>query len=84
MTNQNFASRNGTIELCWGKAGSIKTERQRPGTQAGTFVRTNLRFGYAPRKGGAFRRVQVLPGKPRQPEATGAVMEETKWLKPSV
>jgi hypothetical protein len=27
--------------------------------------------------------VQVPPGKPLQPEATGAAMEETKWLRPS-
>jgi hypothetical protein len=35
-------------------------------------------------KGGAFQWVQVPPGKMLQPEATGAVMEVTKWLKPSV
>src|SRR5216683_145807 len=37
----------------------------------------------APWQGGAFQWVQVPPGKPLQPEATGAAMEETKWLKPS-
>jgi hypothetical protein len=35
-------------------------------------------------KGGAFQWVQVPPGQSLQPEATGAVMEVTKWLKPSV
>ena len=35
-------------------------------------------------KGGAFQWVQVPPGETLQPEATGAVMEVTKWLKPSV
>jgi len=35
-------------------------------------------------KGGAFQWVQVPPGDTLQPEATGAVMEVTKWLKPSV
>jgi hypothetical protein len=35
-------------------------------------------------KGGAFQWVQVQPGETLQPEATGAVMEVTKWLKPSV
>ncbi len=36
------------------------------------------------RQGGAFQRVQAPPGQTLQPEATGAVMEVTKWLKPSV
>jgi hypothetical protein len=35
-------------------------------------------------KGGVFQGVQVPPGETLQPEATGAVMEATKWLKPSV
>ena len=35
-------------------------------------------------KGGAFQWVQDPPGQTLQPEATGAVMEVTKWLKPSV
>ena len=34
-------------------------------------------------KGGAFQWVRVPPGETLQPEATGAVMEVTKWLKPS-
>ena len=38
----------------------------------------------APCKGGAFQWVQIPPGNPLQPEAIGAVMEETKWLKPSI
>jgi hypothetical protein len=38
----------------------------------------------APWEGGAFQRVQAPSGQPLQPEATGAVMEVTKWLKPSV
>src|ERR1700733_7668561 len=41
----------------------------------------NLR---APWEGGAFQRVQAPSGQPLQPEATGAVMEVTKCLKPSV
>ena len=44
----------------------------------------NVRFTCAPCKGGAFQWVQVPPGQTLQPEATGAVMEVTKWLKPSV
>jgi hypothetical protein len=35
-------------------------------------------------KGGAFQWVKGPPGDSLQPEATGAVMEVTKWLKPSV
>ena len=35
-------------------------------------------------KGGAFQWVKAPPGETLQPEATGAVMEVTKWLKPSV
>jgi len=35
-------------------------------------------------KGGAFQWVRDPPGDSLQPEATGAVMEVTKWLKPSV
>ena len=35
-------------------------------------------------KGGAFQWVRNPPGDSLQPEATGAVMEVTKWLKPSV
>ena len=37
----------------------------------------------APCKGGAFQWVKAPPGETLQPEATGAVMEVTKWLKPS-
>ena len=40
------------------------------------------RNGCAPCKGGAFQWVEVPPGS-LQPEATGAAMEVTKWLKPS-
>jgi hypothetical protein len=32
----------------------------------------------------AFQWVQAPPGQPLQPEANGAVMEVTKWLKPSM
>src|ERR1700756_1228219 len=35
-------------------------------------------------KGGAFQWVQAPPGDSLQPEAIGAVMEVTKWLKPSI
>jgi hypothetical protein len=38
----------------------------------------------APCEGGAFQWVRAPPGETFQPEATGAVMEVTKWLKPSV
>jgi hypothetical protein len=38
----------------------------------------------APCKGGAFQWVQIPPGDSLQPEAIGAVMEVTKWLKPSI
>src|SRR5882757_9878433 len=41
-------------------------------------------LGCAPCKGGAFQWVQAPPGNPLQPEAIGAVMEVTKWLKPSI
>lgn len=34
-------------------------------------------------KAALFQWVQTPPGKMLQPEATGAVMEATKWLKPS-
>ena len=35
------------------------------------------------REGGAFQWVQTPPGELAPAEATGAVMEVTKWLKPS-
>ena len=35
-------------------------------------------------KGGAFQWVKIPPGASLQPEAIGAVMEATKWLKPSI
>src|SRR5262245_60799248 len=37
----------------------------------------------APREGGAFQWVRDPPGETLQPEATGAAMEVTKWMKPS-
>ena len=40
-------------------------------------------LGCAPCKGGAFQWVKAPPGELLQPEATGATMEVTKWLKPS-
>jgi hypothetical protein len=44
----------------------------------------NVRYGCAPWEGGAFP-VGASPTRPSlQPEATGAVMEVLKWLKPSV
>src|SRR3979409_608188 len=43
---------------------------------------TNI--GGAPLQGGAFQWVQGPPGDSLQPEAIGAVMEVTKWLKPSI
>src|SRR3954454_2377335 len=43
----------------------------------------SVRFGSAPCKGDVFQWVQGPPGKSLQPEAAGAVMEATKWLKPS-
>ena len=47
-------------------------------------VEVNVPFWRAPCKGGAFP-VGVSPTRqPLQPEATGAAMEATKWLKPSV
>jgi hypothetical protein len=45
---------------------------------------SDVRVGCAPWKGGAFQWVQAPPGNRSSREATGAVMEETKWLKPSV
>jgi hypothetical protein len=44
----------------------------------------NVCYLRGPWEGGAFQRVQAPSGQPLQPEATGAVMEVTKWLKPSV
>jgi hypothetical protein len=41
-------------------------------------------FWRAPCKGGAFPVGASPTRQPLQPEATGAVMEVTKWLKPSV
>src|SRR5215469_9784683 len=43
-----------------------------------------IRRGGAPWQGGAFQWVQVPPGASLPPEAIGAVMEVTKWLKPSI
>jgi hypothetical protein len=43
-----------------------------------------VRFRGAPWKGGAFQWVRVPPGRMLQPEATGAAVEVTKQLKPSV
>ena len=43
----------------------------------------NVSFGCAPCKGDVFQWVQGPPGNSLQPEAAGAVMEATKWLKPS-
>src|ERR1700740_3358931 len=40
--------------------------------------------GCAPCQGGAFQWVQAPPGDSLPPEAIGAVMEVTKWLKPSI
>src|SRR5947207_8557470 len=47
-------------------------------------VAANGRLRRAPCKGGAFQWVQAPPGDSLQPEAIGAVMEVTKWLKPSI
>src|SRR3954466_13747650 len=43
----------------------------------------NVWSGCAPCKGAVFQWVQGPPGNSLQPEAAGAVMEATKWLKPS-
>jgi len=40
----------------------------------------DVALGCAPCKGGAFQWVRIPPGEMLQPEATGAVMEVTKWL----
>src|SRR6201982_268200 len=40
-------------------------------------------FRRGPEQGGAFQWVQDPPGDSLLPEAIGAVMEVTKWLKPS-
>ena len=47
-------------------------------------LKPDVRFGGAPWQGGAFQWVQVPPGDSLPPEAIGAVMEVTKWLKPSI
>jgi hypothetical protein len=44
----------------------------------------NDRLGCAPLQGGDFQWVQAPPSDSLQPEAIGAVMEVTKWLKPSI
>jgi hypothetical protein len=44
----------------------------------------DFRFWRAPCKGGAFQWVQAPTRQPLRPEAIGAVMEVTKWLKPSI
>ena len=41
-------------------------------------------FGVRRDKAALFQWVQTPPGNPLQPEATGATMEVTTWLKPSV
>ena len=48
------------------------------------FLTVDAAFGRAPCQGGAFQWVQGPPGDSLQPEAIGAVMEVTKWLKPSI
>src|ERR1700722_10896523 len=46
-------------------------------------TRPNDRSGCAPWKGDVFQWVKGPPGNSLQPEAAGAVMEVTTWLKPS-
>ena len=46
-------------------------------------IRPMTAIGVRREKGGAFQWVQGPPGASLQPEATGAGMEVTKWLKPS-
>ena len=46
--------------------------------------RPNGWFRRAPWQGGAFQWVRGPPGNSLPPEAIGAVMEVTKWLKPSI
>ena len=41
-------------------------------------------FGVRRGKGGAFQWVEAQPAKSLPPEAIGAVMEVTKWWKPSI
>src|SRR5262249_43254582 len=41
-------------------------------------------FGGAPWQGGAFQWVRSHPANSLPPEAIGAIMEVTKWLKPSI
>jgi hypothetical protein len=53
-------------------------------SKAAICARYDVRWWRAPCKGGAFQWVQVPPGETLQPEAIGAVMEVTKWLKPSI
>jgi hypothetical protein len=45
--------------------------------------RSERQLRRAPCQGGASQWVQAPPGEMLQPEVTGAVMEVTKWLKPS-
>jgi hypothetical protein len=61
-----------------GKANGRFYDFQRPLPSTRT-----VNLGCAPCKGGAFQWVQIPPGETLQPEATGAAMEVTKWLKPS-
>lgn len=61
-----------------------KSQRQQQGTTPAIHVVQHHRQQRrAPCKGGASQWVQAPPGKMLQPEVTGAVMEVTKWLKPS-
>ena len=47
-------------------------------------LRTEFAFPVRRVKAALFQWVQVPPGNRSNPEATGAVMEVTKWLKPSI
>ena len=62
---------------------SILTQRQEPLRSRPWVKNLTVSSGCAPCKGGAFQWVKVPPGEMLQPEATGAAMEVTKWLKPS-
>ena len=75
---------NGQVRDCAGLLGEdplrdLEAALPRMGSREIRHVRSRR----APCKGGAFQWVKAPPGQSLQPEATGAVMEVTKWLKPS-
>ena len=67
--------------LRWGESRLIHIHRA---LRSGRIEQRKCPFWVCAVKGDAFQWVKGPPGDSLQPEAAGAVMEGTKWLKPSV